>query len=70
MKKIHDADLKEMKDGLKTKYDHGYHLVQKLDTHEKLEAFVRRWRQHFLDTMNPEYMPIGWNVNYRCRVDV
>ena len=70
LKKIHDNDLKKVKNESKIKYDHGYHLVQKLDTHEKLEAFVRRWRQHFLDTMNPEYMPVGWNVNYRCRVEM
>lgn len=27
--------------------------------------FMRFWRQHFLDTMNPRHMPQHWSVDYR-----
>jgi len=26
--------------------------------------FITMWRQHFLDSMEPAYMPDGWDVNY------
>lgn len=28
------------------------------------QQFVELWRQHFLDTMNPQYMPDYWHVNH------
>lgn len=52
------------------KYDHGYHVVQKLDTHEKIRDFVIRWRTHFVETMKPPYMPEGWRVDFRVRVEL
>lgn len=70
LKEEYDAEFDEIKRQNRTKYDHGYHLVQKLDTHEKLEAFIKRWRLHFINTMNPPYMPEGWSVDFRCRVDL
>ena len=27
--------------------------------------FEKRWRQHFLDTMQPKYMPNSWKVDFR-----
>lgn len=26
------------------------------------QAFSERWRQHFIDSMNPQYMPSGWDI--------
>ena len=52
------------------KYDHGYHIVQKLDTQEKLRDFVLRWRNHFIETMNPPYMPEGWRVDFRVKINL
>jgi hypothetical protein len=51
-------------------YDHGYQIVKQLDTHEKIEDFVRMWRKHFVETMNPPYMPEGWSIDFRCRVEL
>jgi len=51
-------------------YDHGYHLVQKLDTPEKLGEFVRLWRKHFIDTMKPKYMPDGWSIDFRIKTQI
>lgn len=46
-------------------YDHGWHLVQKLNTDKKIEEFVKLWRKHFIETMKPQYMPKGWSINFR-----
>jgi exonuclease 3'-5' domain-containing protein 2 len=35
-----------------------------------IDEFVRMWRQHFVDTMNPRHMPTGWSVDYKKVVDV
>ena len=51
-------------------YDHGWHLVKKLDTDEKILEFVILWREHFLDTMDPKYMPEGWSVNFRHKTRI
>ena len=29
-----------------------------------LVAFERLWRQHFLDTMKPQFLPKGWSVEH------
>ncbi|CAI8031587.1 Exonuclease 3'-5' domain-containing protein 2 [Geodia barretti] len=29
-----------------------------------LLEFQRRWRQHFLDTMNPRFLPELWSVDH------
>jgi hypothetical protein len=52
------------------KYDHGYHLVQKLKTHDEIKDFVRKWRMHFIDTMKPKYMPEGWSVDFKVKVEL
>lgn len=31
---------------------------------KRLEAFVQRWREHFLATLRPSSMPFGWSVSY------
>lgn len=48
-------------------YDHGWHLVQKLDTHEKIAEFVKLWREHFIKVTSPQYMPNGWSVDFRFK---
>lgn len=29
---------------------------------ESVKNFEVDWRQHFLDTMDPQFMPEGWNI--------
>lgn len=48
-------------------YDHGWHLVQKLNSDEKIFDFVKLWRKHFIETMNPQYMPEGWSIDFRYK---
>jgi hypothetical protein len=51
-------------------YDHGFHVIQKLDTEEKIEDFVKLWRNHFIDTMKPLYMPKGWSIDFRIKTKI
>lgn len=51
-------------------YDHGWHLVQKLNTDRKIKEFVKLWRKHFMNTMNPQYMPEGWSINFRYKTRI
>jgi len=38
-------------------------IVKNLNENDKkISAFVKGWRQHFVDTMHPRYLPIGWSV--------
>lgn len=39
---------------------HGLQVVSQVND---LQEFVVRWRQHFIDTMHPQYMPKHWDVN-------
>lgn len=52
------------------KFDHGYYVVQKLDTDEKISDFVKLWRNHFIETMQPKYMPEGWSVDFRIKTKI
>lgn len=40
---------------------HGKMVVGRLDTMDKVQGFVERWRSHFLEKMNPRYMPANWD---------
>ncbi|GIL71233.1 hypothetical protein Vretimale_2894 [Volvox reticuliferus] len=44
---------------------HAELVVRALGGRDRLEAFVRGWRQHFLDTMRPQFMPNHWRVDAR-----
>lgn len=35
---------------------------QLIDKIEDLDEFTIMWRKHFIDSMNPQYMPIGWDI--------
>ena len=51
-------------------YDHGYQVVKKLDTEKKMVDFVRLWRNHFIETTNPQFMPTGWSVDFRIKINI
>jgi hypothetical protein len=70
LKEEYDQEISELKSQQRTTYDHGYHVVKELDTHEKIEDFVKMWRAHFIQTMKPKYMPEGWSIDFRCRVEI
>jgi hypothetical protein len=70
LKDYYDADVERFKSENSDKYDHGKLLVEKLDNHQKIEEFVKRWRTHFIETTNPQYMPKGWSVDFRVKVEI
>ena len=62
-------EMQKFQDENRQFYDHGYHLVQKLDTPDKMEEFVKLWRKHFIDTTQPKYMPDGWSIDFRIKTN-
>src|SRR5581483_3412827 len=43
--------------------DHGEMVVRKLGSIEAIQAFTERWRQHFLQSMQPQYLPANWDFS-------
>jgi len=66
----HEKEIYEFKEKNRIMYDHGYHVVQKLDTEEKIEDFVKLWRNHFIVMMRPQFMPNGWSVDFRIKTKI
>lgn len=67
LKSEHEKELFLFKQNHRQEYDHGYHVVQKLDTEKKMIKFVKLWRTHFIETMKPQFMPKGWSINFRIK---
>ena len=70
LRQRHEEEFESFKEKNRKMYDHGYHVVSKLDDHEKIVEFVRMWRQHFVETMKPKYMPLGWSIDFRVKVEL
>lgn len=66
----HEKELYDFKAENRMIYDHGYRVVQKLDTEEKIEDFVKLWRNHFIVTMRPQFMPNGWSIDFRIKTKI
>ena len=48
----------------KTKTEsHGEKVVSRVTEENKLQWFVETWREHFLHSMNPQFMPEHWDVH-------
>jgi hypothetical protein len=70
IKKQHIQEVYDFKDKNRFLYDHGYHVVQKLDNDEKMGEFVKIWRKHFINTMKPKFMPKGWSIDFRVKTKI
>lgn len=44
---------------------HGRRVVGALGGDAQIAGFVRGWRQHFLDSLRPSHLPVGWSVDAR-----
>jgi hypothetical protein len=40
------------------------------DDHYDIAAFVKAWRTHFVETMDPRFLPTGWSVDAAVTSDV
>ena len=43
---------------------HGKVLIEKLGGDDSIPEFIKLWRKHFLETMNPKYLPNNWSINH------
>ena len=46
---------------------HGERVVNQVIEKNLLVDFVRMWRQHFLDTMHPQYLPPMWSRDHNIQ---
>lgn len=61
IKRLTQARLKSMVDIRPTviKKTHGKMVIEKVGN---LQDFVEMWREHFIDKMNPEFLPKNWSI--------
>jgi hypothetical protein len=69
LKEHYNQEIENFKYQNAHRFDHGKLLAEKLNDYEKIKDFVIRWRNHFIDTMNPQYMPEGWSVDFRVKIN-
>ena len=41
----------------------GQYVVSHLDSMQKIQKFTERWRMHFLEVMQPKFMPEKWDIH-------
>jgi len=70
LREVHVKNQYEFKVKYRKEFDHGYHVVKQLDSEEKIKNFVKLWRNHFIDTMQPQFMPIGWSIDFRIKTKI
>ena len=44
---------------------HGKKVVEHFTANKGVLELEKRWRQHFLDTMNPRFLPPLWSVDHQ-----
>lgn len=70
LKKKYNDEYIEFKEKYRLEYDHGYQLVNLLDSDEKITEFIKLWRKHFIKYAKPKYMPQGWSINFRVKTNL
>jgi hypothetical protein len=58
-------ELEELSDSvlIACRIDPGKAIVEDLHASGDFEPFIKRWRQHFIDTAKPAFMPEHWSVD-------
>lgn len=68
LKKVNASIAKEKLEVINVDdYYHGKAVINQFKTHEDFEIFIKGWRKHFIETMKPEFMPVGWSIDFRCK---
>jgi hypothetical protein len=70
LQKEYNKEYNQFKERHAKYYDHGWHLVSKLNTEDKIKEFIILWRKHFINIMQPKHMPDGWSINFRCETQI
>jgi len=47
---------------------HGFEVVERVRSEGKLLEFEKMWRKHFVDTMQPKFLPPLWSVDHRHEI--
>ncbi|XP_015770405.1 PREDICTED: exonuclease 3'-5' domain-containing protein 2-like [Acropora digitifera] len=47
---------------------HGFEVVDRVRTEGNLLEFEKMWRKHFVDTMQPKFLPPLWSVDHRHEI--
>ncbi len=55
--------LKEQRKGRGKTLTRGYYVAKKIEADGRVHEFYTRWRQQFLDTMQPKFLPKGWQAD-------
>lgn len=56
-------NLKIQKRIFQNDFTHGSIVMSKLQTAPEVESFFKMWREHFVKTTNPQYLPDFWDIN-------
>lgn len=68
LRKLDKAIKREKRDVLNVDdFYHGKIVINLFKSHNDFEIFIKGWRQHFIDSMKPQYMPLGWSIDFRCK---
>ena len=49
----------------KSEWAHGKSIAAKV---EDLDGFLKMWRQHFCDVMQPKFLPQHWDINHKLEI--
>lgn len=58
---ITDEEIK-VAAGVDLPHAYVYHGECVINNMDDLEGFVTRWRNHFIQIMNPQFLPDGWTL--------
>lgn len=66
IEELTDEDIAKMAASIPVKAERTHlakSIVDKIPDIEGLHVFYRRWREHFVKTMNPQYLPEIWTID-------
>lgn len=43
---------------------HGKVMIDKMGGEDSIPQFIKMWREYFLETMNPQFLPNSWSVDH------
>ena len=74
--KVAELDTSRLEQIIHSKTKHSYSpethaakLIKKVIDDGKLKEFVKMWREHFLETMNPQFLPPLWSTEHNLNVE-
>jgi len=44
---------------------HGKEVIEKVMAEDGVGDFIKMWRKHFIDEMQPKFLPAGWKIDHQ-----